>query len=188
MWTKRADGKATAAASATNAVSGVCSTARSPPTRPRRRATASVRRILAAATSAGRTTSSGIDALCGATSPRSTKPGSEPIERPRNVVPERGEPTTKTSRSSSGPNRSRSEGPPRRASRRAVRRCRTALERVPGTPLWSQSARPQAVARSCPSRTVCSGSAPFSSRRSSAWTQRGQNWASTPSRSSWIAS
>ena len=48
----------------------------------------------------GSRVSSGIADLSGFTSPRSTRPGCAPSELPRNVVPDRGEPTTKTSRSS----------------------------------------------------------------------------------------
>jgi hypothetical protein len=42
----------------------------------------------------------GSAAFHGVTSPKSTKPGRPPIARPTNVVPERGQPTTNTSRSS----------------------------------------------------------------------------------------
>ena len=51
-----------------------------------------------------RAETSGIVAFSGLTSPRSTKPGSEPMAPARNVVPERGLPKTKTSRSSRRPN------------------------------------------------------------------------------------
>ena len=44
--------------------------------------------------------SDGRAAFHGVTSPKSTKPGRPPMARPTNVVPDRGQPTTKTSRSS----------------------------------------------------------------------------------------
>ena len=55
---------------------------------------------LEAASSAGRPASRGSAAFSGVTSSRSTKPGCEPSAAPVKHVPERGEPTTKTSRSS----------------------------------------------------------------------------------------
>ena len=75
--------------------------------------------------------SSGIEALTGATSPRSTKPGSEPIAPARNVVPERGDPRTNTSRSSSRPKRSPSVAPRLGARRLATRRLFAVVSRMP---------------------------------------------------------
>jgi len=72
-------------------------------------------------------------AFSGATSPRSTNPGNDPIASARNVVPERGEPTTKTKRSSSLPNRALKEAPRRGARRFATRRWRAADWTMPGT-------------------------------------------------------
>jgi hypothetical protein len=53
-----------------------------------------------APSSSVRSISAGIAAFQGCTSSRSTKPGNEPSRLAVIVVPERGEPTTKTSRSS----------------------------------------------------------------------------------------
>ena len=84
----------------TKLVSGVCSTPRSPEASPRVRTRWRILRSTGAISSSGRPISPGIAAFQGCTSSRSTKPGSDPSARPVKVVPERGEPTTKTSRSS----------------------------------------------------------------------------------------
>ena len=62
-----------------------------------------------AAAAGGSPASRGSAALSGVTSSRSTKPGCEPSAFPVKLVPDRGEPTTKTSRSSrpSGPEAAR---------------------------------------------------------------------------------
>ena len=76
-----------------------------------------------------RAETSGIAAFSGFTSPRSTKPGSEPMAPARNVVPERGLPKTKTSRSSRRPN----DGRP--GQRRSLDRARVEGQRAHATTL-----------------------------------------------------
>ena len=105
---------------------------------PTRRATARILRRRRAASSGSSAASSGTAALTGATSPRSTKPGSDPIAPARNVVPERGDPMTNTSRSSSLPSRSRSDAPRLGASRFATRSWRAAESSRLGTVRFSQ--------------------------------------------------
>ena len=95
-----ASGYARSAAPSTKLVSGVCSTPRSPRASASRRTRSRIVRSRWAVSSCGRSISSGIAAFQGCTSSRSTKPGSEPSRLAVIVVPERGEPTTKTSRSS----------------------------------------------------------------------------------------
>ena len=70
-----------------------------------------------ATSSCGFPISSGIAAFHGCTSSRSTKPGSDPSARPVKVVPDRGDPTTNTSRSSV-----RAGGPDGRCAWRFARR------------------------------------------------------------------
>jgi hypothetical protein len=60
--------------------------------------------------------SRGIAAFSACTSPRSTSPGTEPMHPARKVVPDRGDPKTKTTRSSSRPS------PPRTDRRRTSTR------------------------------------------------------------------
>ncbi len=139
MCTTRACGKARSMTAETCASSGVCSTARTEPTSPTRRATARILRRRRAASSESSAASSGTAALTGATSPRSTKPGNDPIAPARNVVPERGDPITNTSRSSSLPSRSRRDAPRRGASRFATRSWRAAESSRLGTARFSQA-------------------------------------------------
>src|SRR5262245_51692781 len=121
MCTTDASGNARGRTGARCASSGVCSTARTDPTSPTLRATARIRRNCLAASADASASSSGTAAFTGATSPRSTKPGREPIAPARNVVPDRGDPMTKTIRSSRRPNRSARDAPLLGARRFATR-------------------------------------------------------------------
>src|SRR5919108_1495801 len=126
-WTKTASGNASAAAGRRKEISGVCSTARRSRTSPSVRVTVSSRRRRSAAAARSRRTSPGIAAFRAATSVRSTKPGRRPIAPARNVVPERGLPTTNTIRFSSGALAPARDSPRRRRSRRVVFKWRRAL-------------------------------------------------------------
>src|SRR5581483_4644069 len=102
----------------TKPVSGVCSTPRSRRTNASLRTRCRSRRISLACSCSGRLTRLGMAAFNMGTSPRSTKAGSAPMALAVKDVPDRGEPTTKTSLSSDG--RWTRDRVPRTATRTAV--------------------------------------------------------------------
>ena len=89
----------------------------------------------------------GTAAFRSGTSPRSTKPGCEPSALPANVVPERGEPTTKTIRFS----RARSAGAAARASAtRPAVSATAAAQAAPADGAYARPERSESVARRKP--------------------------------------